>query len=493
LLGAKVMNDKGEQLGAVADIVLTPNRDAVNYIVLSHGGTWGTAGKYFAVPWSQFGFRAGENGKVLILKNVSKAQLDQAPGFDKNHWPATASENWLSEQSNLSRYPNEPADSPSAQLPPNRENQGVTSAQGDQGLFTAPASGEYANPDGVMTREPPRASLPDQGATEPGRGSSPNTGRSETVNGAGTMPGAMAPVGIDQLKLSKLLGTKVEDLQGQDLGKLSDALIDVHQGKMAFGVVSLRSGFLGINKDYAPVPWTALDLTSQPGIAKLNADKQTLASIAVARDTFPNLDNPQYSRQLYDRFHVTPYWEGESLGFVPGQESTNIPRDEFGNVNPPSSGEMMTPNASAPEYINYREHHREHGLAWNPDTVQTIHGTIAGVGTYRVAGTSMEGILLHVRTDTGRIMRVRVGPRAFVDSHDIRFHRGEPVTITGSVARMGRHETVLASQIQMPDRTIDLRAPDGRPLWSSEQYRHPNAYGYGGYQHGFHGNYRNSY
>jgi sporulation protein YlmC with PRC-barrel domain len=468
LIGAKVMNDKGEQLGTVADIVLTPNRDAVNYVVLSHGGTWGTASKYFAVPWSQFGFQAGENGKILILKDVSKAQLDQAPGFDKNHWPATASENWLSEQRSLSPYPNESAGRSSAQLPPNGGNQGVTAENGDQGLFTAPASGEYATPGGVMTREPPSASRPDQSAVEPGRGSSPNTGRAETVNPEGTMPGHMAPgtapIGIDQLRLSKLLGTTVQDRQGQDIGKLGDAMIDVQQGKLAFGIVSFRSGFLGLNKDYAPVPWSALDLASQPGIAKLNADRETLMAVAASRDNFPNLQNPQYSRELYARFHVTPYWEGQNLGFIPGEEQ---------NVNPPSSSRMTAPNATAPNYIAH--HMEQHGLAWNPNAVETIHGKITSVGTYKVPDTSMEGVLLHVKTDAGRTMRVYVGPRSFVDSHNVSFHKGDAVTITGSVAKTGHRETILASQIQTANRTLDLRTPDGQPLWNLNQSRSPSA------------------
>jgi len=50
------------------------------------------------------------------------------------------------------------------------------------------------------------------------------------------------------------------------------------------------------------------------------------------------------------------------------------------------------------------------------------------------------------------------------------------------VAQTGRHETIVASQIQTPDRTLALRAPDGRPLWNLDLYRAPTsarAYSYG--------------
>jgi hypothetical protein len=258
----------------------------------------------------------------------------------------------------------------------------------------------------------------------------------------------------------------------------------VHQGKLAYGIVAIRSGFLGLNKDFVAVPWSALDWAGQPGIAKLDADKQTLTAIAFDKDHFPNLEDPQYSRQLFDRFHATPYWEGQNLGFVPGEENRSI--------NPPSSGEMKAPMSrmTAPNSAATEEkiaHHMDkHALSYNPNAVETIRGTVRSVGTYRIEGTSVQGVLLNVKTDDGRTLRVQAGPRPFMEGQNIRFRAGDPVTITGSVAKTGRHEVLLASQIQTADRTLNLRAPDGKPLWNLDQYRGPtSARG--------NGEYRNSY
>ena len=120
-------------------------------------------------------------------------------------------------------------------------------------------------------------------------------------------------------------------------------MIDVQQGKVAYGIVSLRSGFLGMNKDFAAVPWSALDLTSQPGIAKLDADKQTLMAMAFDEDNFPNLADPQYSRQLYERFHATPY--SGALGYVPGEEKPS------GTVPAPGMTAPKTENPPTPRMI----------------------------------------------------------------------------------------------------------------------------------------------
>ncbi len=420
LIGAKIVDDKGERLGTVEDIVLTPDRNGINYVVLAReSGTWGMGEKYFAVPWSQFQVRPGE--KLLVLNGVSKADLDRAPGFDKHHWPATASANWLGIE-------------PSPGMtPPGRASMPAPS---EQRMATAPESQAY-------------------------------TGTPMTD--------------IQQLRLSKLFGTDIRNLQNENLGKLDNVMIDLHQGKVAYGIVAIRSGFLGMNKDFVAVPWSALDWASQPGIARLEADKQTLTAIAFDKDHFPNLADPQYSRQLFDRFHVTPYWEGQSLGFIPGQENRSVTPPSSGERKAPNCG-MTAPNAAPNAATEMIAHTDKHALSYNPNTVETIHGKVTSVGTYPIEGTSVHGVLLHVRTDAGKTLRVQVGPRPFLDGQNISFRAGDPVTITGSVVKTEHHEILLASQIKTANRTLDLRAPDGKPLWNLDQYKSSTSAsrGYGG-------------
>ena len=168
----------------VADVVPTPDRDAVNYVVLSTGRARDPdpADKYFAVPWSQFELPPGGDGRVRILNGVTWAQLDEAKGFNKAHWPSTASTDWL--------------------------------RRGD--LYLRPV---------------------------PGRG-----------------PAALPSSAVQNHRLSKLLATTVRNPQnGKELGTLTGVMIDTNQGRVAYGVVELRHGFLGLNREYAPVPgrpWT---------------------------------------------------------------------------------------------------------------------------------------------------------------------------------------------------------------------------------------------
>ena len=84
LTGDDVKNPQGESLGDLKDIMIDTTTGKVAYAVLSYGGVLGMGDKLFAVPWSAL--KVDGDDKCLIL-NVSKKRLEDAPGFDKDHWP----------------------------------------------------------------------------------------------------------------------------------------------------------------------------------------------------------------------------------------------------------------------------------------------------------------------------------------------------------------------------------------------------------------------
>ncbi|MEN6333183.1 MAG: PRC-barrel domain-containing protein [Phycisphaerales bacterium] len=363
LIGAKVVNDKQERLGTVEDIVLTPDRTAVSYVALSHGGVWGMGGKLFAVPWSQF--EVGARDKVMVLSHVSPADLENAPGFDKSNWPAMASENWL--------------------------------------------------------------------------------GRAA----AGSVPGSVEPMAaktdMKHRRLSELVGLTVKNDQGEELGELENIVIDPAKGRVAYAILSMRTGFLGINKELAAVPWSSLDIIPRLGTARLSADKETLRSLAFNANEFPNLADREYSRKIHEKFEAKPY--SETLGFVgderPGRPATSSPWTEGS----------------------------EYESLYNPNAVRTIHGTIESIGTFRLEGTTVEGLRLRIKTDDGKTVTVHAGPRPYVDRQNIDLHYGDEVTVMGSPAKMGWRDFIVASQIKKGNDTLDLRTKEGKPRWNADEFK----------------------
>lgn len=77
LIGKKVVNDGGEQLGTVEDIVL--NEDGtVSGLVIKTGGVMGFGGKAVAIAWRDVGSAMHSEAVAVPL---SKDQLERAPAF----------------------------------------------------------------------------------------------------------------------------------------------------------------------------------------------------------------------------------------------------------------------------------------------------------------------------------------------------------------------------------------------------------------------------
>ncbi len=91
IIGSKVLNMKGENLGVVKDIVVDIDTGRTLYAVLDFGGFLGIGGKLFPVPWKLLAALPSEG---IFFLNRSKEQLKKAPGFDKNSLPDMGDVHW---------------------------------------------------------------------------------------------------------------------------------------------------------------------------------------------------------------------------------------------------------------------------------------------------------------------------------------------------------------------------------------------------------------
>jgi len=91
LLGDKVTNPQGEDLGEIKELMIDPHSGRVAYAVLSFGGFLGLGDKLFAIPFTSLKLKADKKHFVL---DVPQERLKNAPGFDKNDWPNVADRKW---------------------------------------------------------------------------------------------------------------------------------------------------------------------------------------------------------------------------------------------------------------------------------------------------------------------------------------------------------------------------------------------------------------
>lgn len=94
MIGDRVMNRAGEDLGKIEELMIDLDRGNVAYAVLSFGGFLGMGDKLFALPFQALKLDAD---RELFVLDVDKEKLKKAPGFDKDNWPSTADRTWGSQ------------------------------------------------------------------------------------------------------------------------------------------------------------------------------------------------------------------------------------------------------------------------------------------------------------------------------------------------------------------------------------------------------------
>lgn len=100
IIGTKVKNPNGENLGDIKELVIDPENGQVVYAVVSFGGVLGMGNKLFAIPWRALHWTRDKEYYVLDL---DKDTLKKAPGFDKKHWPEN-SKKWEEQREALGQF-----------------------------------------------------------------------------------------------------------------------------------------------------------------------------------------------------------------------------------------------------------------------------------------------------------------------------------------------------------------------------------------------------
>ncbi|MDQ4139251.1 MAG: PRC-barrel domain-containing protein [Bacteroidota bacterium] len=92
IIGDDVDNTQGEHLGKIKDLMLDVHQGTISYVIMEVGGFLGINEKLFALPYRALKLDPADQKFIL---NANKEQLEQAPGFDKDHWPGTNSHEYF--------------------------------------------------------------------------------------------------------------------------------------------------------------------------------------------------------------------------------------------------------------------------------------------------------------------------------------------------------------------------------------------------------------
>lgn len=309
LLGQAIRSEQGEELGELQDIVVEPRSGDIKYAVLARGGALGIGGDLHAIPMSALSKRAGEEH---LTAKLTVEQLDEAQGFDADNWPDAANEALGDPdlaQPAMGATPGGEAEAGeaaagtwrSAEQPRNPAVRGEQHA-GESAIGQA---GEGRMTDDARTQAPQGQQMAEDAATEAQR--EVQRIREEIRQRALAENTRIIPLDRENLwahKVSELSGASVE-AAGEELGSISDLVIDLNRDKLAYAIVSY-GGTLGVGDRMVAVPWSAVEIDRQNDQVVLDTPRQTLDQLAFEGDQFPDFADQQWAQRTHRAFGVEP-------------------------------------------------------------------------------------------------------------------------------------------------------------------------------------------
>ncbi|HWR54640.1 MAG TPA: PRC-barrel domain-containing protein [Bryobacteraceae bacterium] len=107
----------------------------------------------------------------------------------------------------------------------------------------------------------------------------------------------------------ELLGLRVRNASGEDLGHIEDITLDLHQGRVAYAVLSF-GGLLGLGDKLFAIPWAALTLDQEDNVFILNLDREVLdRAPGFDKHDWPDMTDPEWGSQIFRYYGYRPYWE----------------------------------------------------------------------------------------------------------------------------------------------------------------------------------------
>ena len=116
------------------------------------------------------------------------------------------------------------------------------------------------------------------------------------------------------LKVSDLIGTKVQGTDGKNLGTIKDLVIDPQEGDIQYAVLDF-GGFAGIGDKYFAVPWEAIRIDQDKKHLALDLHKKDLKDApGFDKDNWPDFNDQQVV--IYEFYEVRPPNEERSARSV---------------------------------------------------------------------------------------------------------------------------------------------------------------------------------
>lgn len=239
--------------------------------------------------------------------------------------------------------------------------------------------------------------------------------------------------------VEKIVGSKVRNMQEEELGTIEDLVVDLDTGRILYAVMDF-GGFLGFGGKLFPVPWQSLAPLPSEGIFFLDVSKAKLEDApAYDKDSLPEMGDMHWGTKIAAFYGASleqqSYDYDSGIGLYPGIAQ----KDSFAKI-------------------------------FNPQSIKEISGEVIKVDQVipNKGIISQVQIKLTVFVNRKEPVPVYMGPRWYVSGPGGRppLKVGDKVTVTGSWITSQTEPFMIATTVTEGARTFLLRQSDGAPFWS---------------------------
>ncbi|HWF61465.1 MAG TPA: small metal-binding protein SmbP [Nitrospira sp.] len=108
-------------------------------------------------------------------------------------------------------------------------------------------------------------------------------------------------------KATNLIGKRVTNLEGKNLGEIKDLVIDWRSGGYIEYAVLSFGGFLGLGDKYFAIPWEVMVLSHDKEQFILNVKEERLRSApGFDKDNWPDMSHPEWAMEVYQFYDLLP-------------------------------------------------------------------------------------------------------------------------------------------------------------------------------------------
>lgn len=116
--------------------------------------------------------------------------------------------------------------------------------------------------------------------------------------------------GPELMAADTLDGDRVVNAAGEELGKITDIVLDVHRGRIAYAVLSVGGFLVGIGGKLFAVPWGAMALDVEHKCFVLDVNKEWLdQATGFDKNNWPRMADPTWAKTVHETYGLQPYWE----------------------------------------------------------------------------------------------------------------------------------------------------------------------------------------